>query len=84
MLILRPGDILINTGKMRFVKPCDNNIKETLQLVDALVRMADKGDADREDTGCGILYGTMRDSAYKIKKLAEKEKKAHIEKGWWK
>jgi hypothetical protein len=45
--------------------------------------LADKGDDDREDVGCGILYGLLRDSAYKLKKVAEKEKQAHIKKGWW-
>ena len=44
---------------------------------------ADQGDADREDNGCGILYGVLRDSAYKLKKLAEEEKQNHIIKGWW-
>ena len=45
--------------------------------------MADQGDADREDNGCGILYGVLRDSAYKLKKLAQDEKVNHIKKGWW-
>jgi hypothetical protein len=48
-----------------------------------MVDLADEGDADREDTGCGILYGVLGDSAYKLKKLAEEEKKAHIKKGLW-
>jgi len=48
-----------------------------------MIELSLKGDADREDTGCGILYGIMRDSAYKIMKLAEKEKEKHIKKGWW-
>jgi len=48
-----------------------------------MLALADKGDADREDTGCGILYGILRDSAYKLQKIAEKEKAAHIKKGWW-
>jgi hypothetical protein len=48
-----------------------------------MIRVADKGDIDREDNGCGILYGVLRDSAYKVKKLAEQEKLKHIEKGWW-
>jgi len=38
----------------------------------------------REDNGCGVLYGVLRDSAFKIRKLAEAEKRAHIKKGWWK
>jgi hypothetical protein len=48
-----------------------------------MIRVADKGDIEREDNGCGILYGVLRDSAYKVKKLAEQEKENHILKGWW-
>ena len=47
------------------------------------MELADRGDADREDKGCGILYGVLRDSAYKLKKLAEEEKQNHVVKGWW-
>jgi hypothetical protein len=66
------------------LKSCDYNIKRTLDLADEMIRVADKGDIDREDTGCGILYGVLRDAAYKLKKLAEQEKENHIQKGWWK
>ena len=66
------------------MRSCDNNIKKTLALVNEMIKVADKGDIEREDTGCGILYGVLRDSAYKLKNLAEKEKEAHIKKGWWK
>jgi hypothetical protein len=31
-----------------------------------MIRLADQGDADREDTGCGVLYGVLRDAAFKI------------------
>jgi hypothetical protein len=48
-----------------------------------MIRLADQGDDHREDCGCGILYGILRDSAYKIKKIAEEEKQAHIRKGLW-
>lgn len=65
------------------MKACDENIKKTLQLTHEMIRLADKGDAEREDVGCGILYGILRDSAYKLKKLAEEEKARHIAKGWW-
>ena len=65
------------------MRPCNHNIRKTLNLVDEMIRVADKGDIDREDNGCGILYGVLRDSAYKVKKLAEQEKLNHIEKGWW-
>jgi len=65
------------------VKRCNHNIKKTLNLVDEMIKIADMGDIEREDNGCGILYGVLRDSAYKVKKLAEQEKEKHIEKGWW-
>jgi hypothetical protein len=65
------------------VRPCNHNIRETLNLVNEMIRVADKGDVDREDNGCGILYGVLRDSAYKVKKLAEQEILKHIERGWW-
>jgi hypothetical protein len=66
------------------MRPCDEGIKKTLQLIQDMLNVADEGDAVREDTGCGVLYGVVRDSAYKIKKLAEAEKEAHMKKGWWK
>lgn len=66
------------------MKPCDESIEKTLELVNDMLQLSDKGDAVREDTGCGVLYGVLRDSAYKIKQLAEAEKEAHIKKGWWK
>jgi hypothetical protein len=66
------------------LKPCDENIKKTLELVKDMLGIAEKGNTDREDDGCGILYGVMLDSAYKIKQIAEAEKEKHIKKGWWK
>ena len=65
------------------MKPCNLHITKTLKLVEEMIYLADQGDADREDNGCGILYGVLRDSAYKLKKLAEDEKGNHIRKGWW-
>ncbi len=65
------------------VRACNQNIRRTLALVEEMIKLADQGDEDREDAGCGILYGILRDSAYKLKQLAEKEKLAHMKKGWW-
>lgn len=65
------------------MKPCDQNIMRAIQLSQEMLQLADQGDADREDIGCGILYGVLRDSAYKIWRLAEEEKKRHQAKGWW-
>jgi hypothetical protein len=66
------------------MRPCDESIKKTLGLVDTMLELADEGDAVREDSGCGVLFGVLRDSAFKLKKLAEAEKDAHKRKGWWK
>ena len=65
------------------MKPCDYNIKRALDLTNEMIKLANKGDAEREDVGCGILYGLLRDSGYKIQKIAEEEKSKHIAKGWW-
>lgn len=66
------------------IKACDENIRQTLALARQMMSLADKGDAEREDVGCGILYGLLRDSAYKLMQMAEAEKRAHMRKGWWK
>ena len=66
------------------MKKCDETLKKTIQLTKTMLDLADRGDAVREDTGCGVLYSFLRDSAYKIKRLAEAEKEVNIKKGWWK
>ena len=65
------------------MKKCDLNIIQTLLIVEEMLKLAEQGDDEREDTGCGIMYGMLRDSAYKIGQLAEKEKQALLNKGWW-
>ncbi|MCF8027525.1 MAG: hypothetical protein K9K81_04110 [Desulfobacteraceae bacterium] len=54
-----------------------------MELVKAMLELADDGDAEREDTGCGVLYGMIRDAGYKIRKRAEAEKAVHMQKGNW-
>lgn len=56
---------------------------ETLQLTEKMLELADLGDQAREDVGCGVLYGFLRDSAFKIRKLAEQEKEQHMRRGAW-
>ena len=66
------------------MRPCDESLKRTIEMTIRMLNIADEGDAVREDTGCGVLYGVVRDSAFKIKEMAEKEREAHKKKGWWK
>ena len=62
------------------MNPCDKNIESTLQIAAKMIKLAELGNAEREDAGCGILYGVLLDSAYKVKKLAEVEKQRHLKK----
>ncbi len=70
-------------GTGNVLRPCNETIRRTLDMVEGMLNLADEGDAVREDVGCGILYAVLRDSAYKIRKLAEAEREAHAKKGWW-
>lgn len=65
------------------MKECNKGIIKSLDLAREMLILSDEGDSFREDAGCGILYGVIRDAAYKIRQLAEAEKDAHIKKGWW-
>ena len=64
-------------------KSHNNNIMKVLRLTRNMMVLADEGDCCRKDASCGVLYGTLRDSAYKLRELAEKERSLHQEKGWW-
>ena len=65
------------------MKKYNQNINKTLELSEKMIRIAVQGEASSEDSGCWVLYGTILDSAYKIKQLAEKEKKSHQDGGKW-
>jgi hypothetical protein len=60
--------------------PAHDCLNKTLELAELMLKLADEGDAVRQDVGCGVLYGVLRDSAYRIKKLAEAERAAHLKK----
>ena len=65
------------------MKTCNDLLQRTLQLTEIMVDLANLGDGARKDVGCGVLYGLLRDSAYKIRKVAEQEKENHIRNGLW-
>jgi len=64
-------------------KPFNDNIRRVLRLTRDMMVLADEGDTNRQDRSCGVLYGTLRDSAYKLRELAEKEKEFHQKNGIW-
>ena len=56
---------------------CNELIKKVLALCGEMLRLADEGDANRRDIGCGVLFGMLRDNAYKMRTLAESEINEH-------
>ena len=71
-----------NDGPM-LKKNCDINIAQTIDLANEMIKLAQKGYEQREDPGCGILYGILLDTGYRLLDLAQKEKHTHMQKGWW-
>lgn len=65
------------------MKPENENIYKAMEYARKLLFLADKGDLQRQDAGCGVLYGVIRDCGYRIRMQAELEKKEHHRLGKW-
>ncbi len=65
------------------MKNINCNIQKTLDLAKQLLFLADVGDLQREDAGCGVLFGVVRDCAYKIQAQASREREMHKARGIW-
>ncbi len=61
----------------------NNNLRRTISLTKEMLALADEGDRDRNDDSCGILYGILRDCAYRLRDLAKRECIKHNECGKW-
>ncbi len=57
----------------------EKTLNRVIDLCYEMLELADHGDLFRNDDGCGILFGTIRDNAYKIRKIAEQEIQNHDE-----
>lgn len=64
-------------------RPCRRHILGALELARRLTMLADEAEAAAEDDSCVVLYGMIRDCAYKIRRRAEQEREAHIARGAW-
>ena len=64
-------------------RPCNQNIIKVLRLSRDMMLLADMGDETRQDVSCGVLYGTLRDTAYRLRHLAEQEVQVHKNAGIW-
>ena len=61
----------------------NENLLRTLRLTREMLALADEGDRDRNDASCGIIYGILRDSAYRLRNLVEQECDHHKQAGKW-
>jgi hypothetical protein len=61
----------------------NENLKRTLDMAREMIALADEGDRDRIDDSCGIIYGILRDAAYRLRQMAEAECQKHQEAGVW-
>ena len=52
-------------------------ISKAMEMAKALMAIADEAEAAGCDDSCCILFGVMRDCAYKIRKQAERQYKVH-------
>lgn len=64
-------------------KPYNENLLQTIRLTQEMIALADEGDRDRIDDSCGIIYGVLRDAAYRLRDLAEQECEKHKTSGKW-
>lgn len=61
----------------------NENLRRTIRLTREMLTLADDGDRDRNDDSCGILYGILRDTAYRLQALAKEECNKHKLSGKW-
>lgn len=53
------------------------HLRESVALSDKMLDLADRGVDGCQDNGCLVVYGIMRDCAYKIRERAQQELKEH-------
>jgi hypothetical protein len=61
----------------------NSNLRCVLETARGMANLADQGQAECEDDGCAVLYGLVRDCAYRIRGQAEREREAHRARGCW-
>ena len=52
---------------------CLNHIRAAIDLTERMIEMADDVAENCEDDGALVVFSVIRDSAYKIRRIAEKE-----------
>ena len=65
------------------MKSYNENLIRVIRLTQEMLALADEGDRDRNDDTCGIVYGILRDTAYRLRKTAQAECESHKAAGKW-
>lgn len=55
----------------------DVQIRSIIEMADRMIVISEKGFAHCVDDGCLLLNGMVRESAYRIRDAAERERKVH-------
>ena len=61
----------------------NENLRRVRELTNEMLTLADAGDQSRSDRSCGVLYGILRDMAYRLRTLIDQECEAHKKAGKW-
>jgi len=56
-------------------------LQESVELSGVMLDLAERGVGGCQDDGCLVVYGIIRDCAYKIRASAESELKEHRSQG---
>ena len=64
-------------------KTYNDNLRSVRRLTNEMLALADKGDSSREDVSCGIIYGILRDAAYRLRRMVDDECDRHEEEKKW-
>jgi len=67
----------LETCRGKMPETANKNLEKVIALCSEMLELADLGDHYRPDDGCGVVFGMMRDSAYKIRGLAKDELARH-------
>jgi predicted hydrolase (HD superfamily) len=52
-------------------------VRKAIRLAAVMKNLADEGEVQAPDSGCAVLFGVIRDCAYKIQGRAEQEEDEH-------
>jgi hypothetical protein len=61
----------------------DEYVRRAIRIAGEMKSLADDGETQARDSSCAVLFGVIRDCAYKIQGRAEREAEMHRLTGMW-